>query len=187
MLGNTGFSNATGARSGGGRTGNVIPKGYRQGQLQQFTPEQMQLFQQMFGQLGPDSFLSKLAGGDQSAFEQMEAPALRQFQGLQGQLASRFSGMGTGARRSSGFQNTTNQAASDFAQQLQSNRIGLQEGALQQLHQLANSLLQQKPYEQFLTEKPTSGWQKMLEGIFGGLSGGFGQGFGGKVYKGIFG
>ena len=52
----------------------------------------------------------------------MEAPALKQFSGLQGNLASRFSGMGSGARRSSGFQNTSNQAASDFAQQLQANK-----------------------------------------------------------------
>ena len=71
--------------------------------MQNFSPEQMQMFQQMFGRLGPDSFMGKLASGDQSQFEQMEAPAMRQFAGLQGNIASRFSGQGTGARRSSGF------------------------------------------------------------------------------------
>lgn len=192
MIGARGYG-ATGSNTGSGMTGafssqgDKIPKGYQKGQLQQFTPEQMQLFQRMFGNLGPDSFLSKLAGGDQATFDQLEAPALQQFQGLQGQLASRFSGMGTGARRSSGFQNTANQASADFAQQLQSNRIGLQNQAIKDLHGMSTDLLGQRPYDNFLTEKPTSGWQKMLEGILGGAAGGFGSGFGGMAYKGIFG
>ncbi len=66
-----------------GYGGSKIPKGYEQGSMQQFTPEQMNLFKSLFGQVGPDSFTSRLAGGDQSMFEQMEAPAMRQFQGLQ--------------------------------------------------------------------------------------------------------
>ncbi len=95
-----------------------IPKGFKKATLQNFTPEQMQLFQQMFGQVSPDSFTSRLAGGDEEMFNQLEAPALKQFSGLQGNLASRFSGMGMGGRNSSGFQNTMNSAASDFAQQV---------------------------------------------------------------------
>lgn len=165
MIGNTGMRGATGGSSGQGMTGNVIPKGTRQGQIQQFTPEQMQLFQQLFGQLGPESFLGKLAGGDQSMFEQLEAPAMRQFQGLQGQTASRFSGMGTGARHSSGFQNTANQQTSDFAQALQSQRMGLQNQAIQDLMGLGNQLLGQRPYEQFLMKKPKPWWQELLLGI----------------------
>jgi hypothetical protein len=118
-----------------------------------------------------------LAGGDQSAFEQMEAPALRQFQGLQGQLASRFSGMGTGARRSSGFQNTANQAASAFAQQLQSNRLGLQQGAISQLHDLVNRLLGQRPYDQFLVEKQKGGgWGGPIGAGLGAVGGFFAGG-----------
>ena len=58
---------------------NKIPKGMEMSRIQNFTPEQMELFQQMISNLGPDSFLSKIAGGDQSAFEEMEAPAHRQF------------------------------------------------------------------------------------------------------------
>lgn len=165
MIGSSGYKGATGSASGQGMTGNVIPKGYRMGQIQQFTPEQMQLFGQLFGNLGPNSFLSRLAGGDEKMFEQLEAPAMRQFQGLQGQLASRFSGMGTGARRSSGFQNTTNQAASDFAQQLQSNRLGLQNQAIQDLFGLSNQLLSQRPNEQFLMKKAKPWWQELLLGI----------------------
>lgn len=173
MVGASGNRGATGSSSGrnmtgGGVTGgNIIPKGYKQGQLQQFTPEQMQLFQQMFGQLGPDSFLGKLAGGDQSMFEEMEAPAMRQFGELQGGLSSRFSGMGMGGRKSSGFQNTMNQATSDFSQQLQSQRVGLRNQAIKDLMGMSNQLLGQRPYDQFLTPKPKSFWEQLMMGLVG--------------------
>lgn len=151
-------------------TGNKIPKGYSTGQLQQFTPEQMELFRSLFSHLSPGSHLSRLAGGEEGLFQEMEAPALKQFSGLQGQLASRFSGMGLGGRRSSGFQNTANQAASDFAQQLQSQRQGLQRQAISDLMGLSGNLLSQRPYEQFLAKKqPKRGF---LENLFGGSEGG---------------
>lgn len=170
MSGGTGFRMATGAGLGnatGGPVGrnNKVPKGYSLGQLDQFTPEQHNLFQQMFGQIGEGSFLSKLAGGDEGTFNQIEAPALKQFSGLQGNLASRFSGMGSGARRSSGFQNTSNQAASDFAQQLQANRTGLQQQATRDLMGFGNELLNQRPYEQTLTKKSLPFWKQLLLGI----------------------
>ncbi len=141
-----------------------VPKGYKAGALQQFTPEQMQLFQQLFSNVGPESYLSRLAGGDQSMFGEIEAPALKQFSELQGNLASRFSGMGMGARRSSGFQNASNSAAMDFASQLQSQRQGLQRQAIQDLMGISNQLLSQRPYERFLTKKQekTPFWKQML-------------------------
>jgi hypothetical protein len=148
-----------------GKTGNVTPKGYRLGQTQQFTPEQMQLFQQMFSHVGPDSFLSRLASGDESQFEQLEAPALRQLGEFQGGLASRFSGMGLGARRGSGHQLAQGQLASDFAQQLQSNRLGLQRQAIQDLAGLSQSLLGQRPYETSLIKKQMPFWKQLLLGI----------------------
>jgi hypothetical protein len=184
MSPNLSLSGSTGLRSGSRMTGgskDIIPKGYQKGQLGQFTPEQMQLFQRMFGNVGQDSFLSKLAGGDESQFEQLEAPALRQFQGLQGQLASRFSGMGNGARRSSGFQNTMNSAGSDFAQQLQSQRLGLQRQAMQDLMGMSESLLSQRPYEQFLTKKEQPFWQKLLLGISEAGAGAAGNYFGSNL------
>jgi hypothetical protein len=148
-----------GRMSASSRTGESIPRGYQKGQLQNFTPEMMQLFQQLIGQLGPDSFLSKIAGGDEGAFAEMEAPAMRQFHGLQGQLASRFSagGHGPGAmssRHSSGFQNASNNAASEFAQKLQSNRLGLRRQAIGDLQNMGNQLLKQRPYENILTKNP---------------------------------
>jgi hypothetical protein len=152
-----------------------VPSGYSKGKLQQFTPEQIDLFQQLFGNLGPDSFTSRLAGGDQNQFEQMEAPALRQFNELQGGLASRFSGMGgTGARRSSGFQNASTSAASNFAQDLQSQRMGLQRNALNDLFNMSNTLLGQRPFETTITEKPKS----FLHSAGVALAGGLGQGLG---------
>lgn len=137
----------------GGTEGDVVPKGFRKGQLQTFTPQQLQLHQQMGDEIGQDSYLSRLAGGDESLFEQMEAPAHRQFQGQIGQLASRFSGAGTGGRKSSGFQNATTAAASNFSQDLQSQRMNLQRQAMQDLQGMRQDFLGQRPYDQFLTEK----------------------------------
>lgn len=145
--------------------GNVIPKGYQRGQLQQFTPEQQQLFQRLFSQVSPDSFLSRLSQGDEGTFGQLEAPAFRQFGQLQGNIASRFSGMGSGARRSSGFQNAMSGAATDLAERLQSQRMGLQQQAIRDLMGMSQQLLSQRPYDQFLTEKPDSFLKQLLMGI----------------------
>ncbi len=159
-----GSSQSTGQPSRSGATGNILPKGFKAGQMQNFTPEMMQLFQSLFSHVSPDSFTSQLAGGDQQAFDQMEAPALKQFSGLQGNLASRFSQMGQGATKSSGFQNTMNQAGQDFAGQLQSQRLGLQNNAAKDLFSMSQMLLGQKPYENFMTEKQNSGanWEQLI-------------------------
>lgn len=151
-------------------SGDVVPKGYKTGQLQQFTPEQMQLFQQLFSQVAPGSFLQRLAGGDEGIFQEMEAPAMRQFQGTLGNIASKFSGMGLGGRRSSGFQNETSSAASNFAQELAANRQGLQRQAIQDLMGISSQLLSQKPYEKFLRKKQPSFWEKIL-GAFSPVGG----------------
>lgn len=182
--GNRGPTGGGAGRSGGAGGGNVIPKGYEYGQIQQFTPEMMQLFQSLFGHLGEGSYLSRLAGGDEELFNQIERPAQQQFSGLQGNLASRFSGMGLGARHSSGFQNTANSAASDFASQLQSQRQGLQREALTSLFGMSNQLLGQRPYENFLTEKEPSFWESLLGGL-GGLGGQFAGGLGGGAGLGL--
>lgn len=176
--------NRTLSSAGSQMTGSMIPKGYKQGQLQQFTPEQMQLFQRLFSQISPDSYLSRLAGGDQESFAQMEAPAMRQFQDVLGGISSRFSGMGSGARKSSGFQNTISTAASNFAQDLASRRHDLQRQALMDLMGISESLLSQRPYEKFLIEKQQNpsfmqqllgaalpGAGAALGGIFGGMPG----------------
>lgn len=141
--------------------------------FQNFTPEQMNLFQQLFGQVGPESNLNKLANGDEETFNQMEAPALRQFSGLQGNLASRFSGMGMGARRSSGFQNTMGAAASDFAQQLQGNRQNLQRQALMDLMGISQNLLGQEPYGLSKKQKQPSFLESLMGSQLPGAIGNF--------------
>lgn len=153
--------------SRGPASGTKVGGGYKVGQVQQYTPEQMQLFSEMLGNVGSDSYLARLAGGDESLFQEMEAPAMKQFSALQGNISSRFSGMGSGARNSSGFQNTMSTAAQDFAGQLQANRQGLMQQAIKDLHGMSTDLLNQRPYENFLIEprEKKSGWQSFMEGI----------------------
>lgn len=140
--------------------------------FQQFTPDQMNLFQQMFSHLGPESYLGRLAGGDEEMFNEIEAPAMRQFQGGLGQLASKFSGMGMGARRSSGFQNTSTSAMSQFAQDLQAQRHGLQRQAIMDLMGLSNQLLGQQPYGlQEKQQRQSSGWGSLIGQGVGSLGG----------------
>jgi hypothetical protein len=166
----------TNPKSFGGK--DKVPFGYQKGQLSQFTPEQMQLFQSAFGptQQGLTGGLEHLAslarGGTPEMWQQLEAPAMRQFIGTQGQLASRFSGMGTGARRSSGFGLASSGAAQDLAERLQSQRLGLQQNAIQQLMGFSQQLLGQRPYERFLTKSP---WLSLGEGLATGVGQGLGM------------
>ncbi len=151
-----------------------LPEGYEAGQIQNFTPEQMNLFKQAFSHVSPDSFTGKLAAGDQEAFAQMERPALQQFNATQGNIASRFSGMGMGGRKSSGFQNATNSAASDFASNLQSQRMGYQQQAIKDLMGMSSELLGQRPYERFMVENQNDqgfNWGGALGGLAGGVGG----------------
>jgi hypothetical protein len=174
-----GMSSPTGKTNSvtGSFSRDIIPKGFKKGQLSQFTPEQMQLFQQLFQHVGPESYLSQLAGGDEETFRQIEAPALRQFSELQGGLASRFSGMGgqgsLGSRRSSGFQNEQTAAASNFAQQLQSQRQSLQQQAIKDLMGMSGDLLGQRPQEKFLVQKPQkpNPWASFGQGLGGAIPG----------------
>src|SRR6185312_14613461 len=116
LAGYQGYRGTTGSNLQGSSTGNfdkpmsrksidrgdIVPKGQRLAQVQNFTPQQLQLHEQNFQQVAPDSYLSRLAGGDQFMFDELEAPAWRQLQEAQGQTASRYSGAGMVARRVSG-------------------------------------------------------------------------------------
>lgn len=173
LYGGGGAATGTPSRQGLTGQGNRIPKGYERAQLQNFTPEQMSFLDQLFQSIGPDSFLSLLAGGDEEAFAQMEAPALRQFNELQGGIASRFSGQGdTGGRHSSGFGHALTSASSNFTQDLAAKRMGLQRQALMDLHGLGNQLLGQRPQENFLVKKQGSWLDKLLGTLGGAASGG---------------
>ena len=130
------------------------PHGYNKYAINNYDPLQQGLHEQNFAHVGPDSFTSRLASGDQSAFAEMESPAIQQFSGELGNIASRFSGQGSGGRKSSGFQNTTNQAAADFAMNLQSQRMGLRRQAIMDLMGMSDTILNRKTQEKGFAEKP---------------------------------
>lgn len=164
---------------GGMSSQNKLPRGYELGRLQQFTPEQMQQYQQQFGNISSTSDLARMASGEEGIFNEMEAPAMRQFSQQQGGIASRFSQAGLGGRKSSGFQNFLGQQGADFAQNLQAQRQQLQRQALQDLMGYSNQLLGQRPEEQFLTDKKTPWWYSLIQGgspIAGGALGGLATG-----------
>lgn len=147
--------------STGSNVGQRIP-GYDVNQMQNFNPQQMELFKNMFAHVSPDSYTSRLAMGDSGLFEEMERPALRQFSGIQGNIASRFSGMGAGARKSSGFQNTMSSASSQFAQDLQGRRQDLQRNAIKDLMSMSSDLLGQRSFENVVTPKKKSFLEEFL-------------------------
>jgi hypothetical protein len=150
-------------------------------------PRTSQLWEQIAGAINPGlkgggDFLSKLAaGGDEGFWNQLEAPALRQFGELQGNIASRFSGMGTGARRSSGFQNALGGAGADLAERLQSNRLGLQNQAIQQLFSMGQHLLGTPLSQTGFAPRQKPMWQELLMALAPGVGqalGGIGGGWG---------
>lgn len=131
---------------------------------------QQQLSSDVYGAISPHvgqsfSSLGKMASGDQSEFEAMEKPALRQFGQLQGNMASRFSGIGSGSRNSSGFQNTMSEAGAGLAEQLQSQRMGYQTQARQQMMSMISELLGQKNFESLMAPKQRPWWQEMMAGL----------------------
>ena len=146
------------------------PKGYSQ--FSEYTPEQHDISAQRQQLSGPDSYYSKIAGGDEQAFNEIEAPAMRQFQALQGQVASRFSNLGgkgsLSSRRSSGFQNEMNQATSNFAQDLAAKRHSLRSEAIQGLHSMYGDLVNESPYG--LVEKKKPFWQQATLSAIPGLA-----------------
>lgn len=155
-----------------------IPSGYKKFNVQQYNPMQQGLHEQLFQHVSPDSYLSRLAGGDQSAFEESEAPAWKLFQEQLGQLGSRFSEFSPGAmgsRRGSGFKNAAGQLGSDFAMQLSSRRQDLRRQALQDLMGISHELLGQRPFETGLVQKQKPWWQELLTGSAQGLAQGGAQ------------
>lgn len=141
-------------------TGNAPPKskisGYKQQQIQQFTPQQMNLLNTLMEKLmggigGSADYLSRLAGGDESLFEDLEKPAYSAFEKLLGQTASRFSDVG--ARDSSYFDNAVAGQGAELAQNLQAQRLGLRNDAINSLLGQSQSLLNQRPFESIFQAK----------------------------------
>ncbi len=178
MSGGKGFGKFA---SMGGGGGDIIPKGYNKGQINNWNPEQSQIFKNSVKQVSPDSYTSRLAAGDQSLFEEMEAPANRQFNETLSGIADRFSQAGTGGRHSSAFQNATTAAGSNFIQDLQSRRGELQRNAIADLMGMSHQLLGERQYDKFIAEKPQKPnyWGQIggaLAGAIPGAIGGFMKG-----------
>lgn len=151
--------------------------------VQRFTPEQMQLYNQMFTHVGPGSDLSRMASGDPRYYQDFTNQAMRDFSSTMGGMASRFSGMGSGGRHSSGFQLAGSQEASSLAEKLAMQRNQMQMNAMQQLMSMSNTLLGQQPYEQFAVkpQEQTPMWQKVLGGVAPVAGGAIGTYFGGPA------
>lgn len=152
---------STGPKARGAPAGSNVPSGYRGASVQQFNPGQMDLFQRNLDLVGPNSQLYQQAMGTDAGFAPYEQYAQRQFQEATGQNASRFSGLGMGARRGSGFQNLQTQGAQDFATQLAMQRQQLQRQALNDLLGISQSLLGQRPQENMLVKKQMPFWQQL--------------------------
>lgn len=160
-----------------------IPGGFDEFRIGQFTPEQEKLFGRLFSHVSPGSYMERLARGDEKEFAELEAPALKQFSGELGQLSSQFSGMGTGGRKSSGFQNIAAQKASDFASNLQQQRQDIRRKAIMNLMGMSEQLLGQRPTEKGLSQQPEEGPDKLGQlalAVIGLIGGGmFGNPIGG--------
>lgn len=157
--------------------------GYNQISMPTLSPEQQNLFSMMMGKARPgisgglDRLSQMAGGGTEQMWRGIEAPAMRQFAGLQGNIASRFSQ--AGGRRSSGFQNRMGQAGADLSERLQSNRMQLQNQAIQELLGMGKNLLSTNLSESFLAPKPKSFWQELGGSFAGGAGMAFGKGLGG--------
>ena len=118
--------------------------------------------------------LSALLGGNQQFLEQLQAPALRQFneQTIPG-LAEQFSGAGSGAQASSAFAQSLGSAGAGLSESLASQRAQLgmqgQQTGLQGLMQLLG--ISQAPQFQ-------NAFQPGTQGGLGSLLGGIGKGVG---------
>ena len=162
-------------------------EGLQTQRISNFSPQQQKLFRSLLsginqgGGIGAGlGRLGELAAGSQEGFEQLEAPAYADFQKQLGQIGTRFSGLG--ARGSSAFQNATSGAAQSLAENLQQQRMGIQDSALERLLGLSSNLLGQRPYDT-LYDKQDEGFD--WGGLLGALGGGIASSFGGPFLGGL--
>lgn len=161
----------------GSRLGKGNISGYKYAQLPTMDPQQQNFYQSLLGGVQPGAqqgvdYLSKLAGGDQSQFEQLEAPYYTALNQAGAQLGSRFSGLGMGAQQSSGFQNALAGQAGELSEKIGSQRMGIQQQAIRELLGLSESLLGQSTFTNFLAppkQKGPSFWNSLGSGLGQGI------------------
>ena len=145
-------------------------------QLPAISPEQQELLSDLIGQIrGPltegISGLQQILAGEPEAFEAFEKPAMRQFEEqIVPGIAERFTGMGTGAQRSSAFAQALGKAGESLSERLAAQRGAMQQQAMGQLSQLLGLGLRQ----------PTFGYQMQpgTPGFLGALAPALGTGVG---------
>jgi len=133
--------------------------GYNVRNIQQFNPQMMQIFEKLMSSLqsgggleGGVDFLSRLAGGEEGAFKEAEAPAYSSFDKMLGQIGSRYSQLG--ARDSSSFQQAISGGAAQLSENLGAKRLEIRSSAIDRLLGLSNDILNKKPTETVLDPKP---------------------------------
>lgn len=164
--------------------GNRSISGYNLRQLPQMNPQQMRLFEMLLGKSSPGTsqgldYLSQLAGGEEGAFEQMEAPAYSAFNRTLGDIGNRYAQFG--ALGSSGFQNALAGAGSELSENLQSRRSQLQLDALQKLLGISEGLLGKSTFENILVPKRQRQSSNLLGNILGSAGGILGGSFLGPI------
>lgn len=185
------MSSMTGSR-GYGPTGARQNKvaGYDVASLSNYGPDVVETARKLYGKTVPGmeagiDYNTRLASGDQSMFDELEAPALRQFGQQQSQIASRFSGGGGGdramsSRRGSGFYNAQNSAAMELSEKLSSQRQALRRQAINDLRGMSKELLEPQRQNQMLVKPKVPGWQKFVGGALPLIGAGVGA-FGGPM------
>lgn len=157
----------------------------RKPKLREFTPyseQQQQAQQQLLGGLTGEGQmpggalgsllqqLQALMSGQQGAYEEFEAPLMRQFQeDIIPGIAERFAGMGTGGSlRSSGFQQAGARAGVDLTERLAQLRGQLRQGAMGQLSSLYGAAMQ--PQKEFYQTQGVPGLAIQLAEIGGNIA-----------------
>jgi len=173
LAGLNGLSGMTGK---GEKHGSTYSKGARNAiddvlqSIKGMKGDSMDITQNQQYQQGNDYFNSLF--NDQDFFNKFEAPAMRQFEEMQGDIGNRFAGMGSGGSTgSTGFRNQMAREGQNFATNLAANRGQMQQNAVPQMLGYA-----QQPFQNLMSlygigTTPTQNtYQPASGGPFSGLT-----------------
>ena len=139
-------------------------------QMSLLTPGQDQRLSGMLGMgnaLQPQiqSLLGQLLSGSPEAMEAYQAPAMRQFnEQIMPSIAERFSSMSASGQRSGAFNRAAAGAGASLAENLQAQRAGLQQNALQQALGLYQAPLGVQAFQPMMRQAQPG----LLQGLMGG-------------------
>ena len=143
-----------------------------------FLPQQQQILENITGALQEQlpvglENLQAILGGYPEKFERFFTPARRRFeQETLPTIAERFTGaLGEGAQRSSAFGQQLGRAAREFEEDVFSQRLGMQQEALNQLLSLLSPTLSPRRYRYVRPRQPG-----LLEDLLSGSLRGIGAG-----------